>query len=89
MVSTEEILTMEIKPDRLIARTVEGKRLADGYVEGPASEIDMDGTYTFEAEIDGEWFRWTDQRPTLDGDRVLFVLRDGTPIDAPGSAKSY
>jgi hypothetical protein len=83
------IVTVEIKPDRLITRTVEGKRLADGYVEGPVGEIDMDGTYTFEAEIDGEWFRWTGQRPILEGDRVRFFLHDGTPIDAPGFAKSY
>lgn len=74
---------MEIRSDRQPAKSIVGKISADGYVDGPASEIDAGASYTFEACIDGRWYRWTDQRPVITGDRFRFALRDGTPIAAP------
>lgn len=65
---------------RSLAQPIAGVITADGYVEGPADEVNADATYTFEAEIDGRWFRWTGQRPEIVGDRARFWLRDGTPI---------
>ena len=70
---------MEIRSDKQIAKSFVGKISADGHVDGPAREIDTGATYTFEACIDGRWYRWTDQRPTIDGDRFRFVLRETAP----------
>lgn len=74
---------MQIRSDRKPAKSIVGKSSADGFVDGPAAEIDASASYTFEACVDGRWFRWTDQRPVIEGDRFRFVLRDGTPIDRP------
>ncbi|MCP1852742.1 MULTISPECIES: hypothetical protein [unclassified Bradyrhizobium] len=65
---------------RSLADPVAGRITADGYVEGPASEVSAQASYTFEADIDGRWHRWTGQRPEIVGDRARFWLRDGTPI---------
>lgn len=65
---------------RSLAQPVAGVITADGYVEGPADEVSAEASYTFEAEIDGRWYRWTGQRPEIVGDRARFWLRNGTPI---------
>lgn len=75
--------TLEIQSDRTIAKTVVGRISAEGVVDGPAAKIDADATYTIESQINGRWYRWTGQKPTIDGDRAWFVLRDGTRIEAP------
>lgn len=72
---------MEIRSDRDAARTITTKVTADGYVDGPEAEFDAGASYTFEAEVDGRWYRWTGQRPAIVGDRARFWLRDGTPIE--------
>jgi hypothetical protein len=76
-------MKMEIRSDRNIPKSVKVAPSASGYVEGPASEIDVDAIYTFEAEIEGRWYRWTGQKPNIVGDRCRFSLRDGAPIVAP------
>ena len=73
---------MEIRSDRKLDAIVT-KISTDGYVDGPAAEFDTSASYTFEAEVNGRRYRWTGQRPTIDGDRARFWLRDGTPINAP------
>jgi hypothetical protein len=79
---------MEIRSDRDVSQSITVKVSADGYVEGPAAEIDAGATYTFEGEIDGRWHRWTGQRPTIVGDLARFWLRDGTPIEKPADGRS-
>lgn len=68
---------------KVMPRSVTTKLSADGYVDGPATEFDATASYTFEASIEGKWFRWTGQRPEIAGDRARFYLRDGQPISRP------
>ncbi len=70
-------------PDEQPVPAGEAKPSTAGYVEGPSDDIDPAATYTFEAEVNGQWFRWVGQRPVIEGDRAKFWLRDGTPIAAP------
>ena len=57
--------------------------VADGYVEGPASDLKEGHSYTFEAEVKGVWYRWTGQWPIVEGDRFRISLYGGTPFPTP------
>lgn len=74
---------MEILMRREPPKPIIVKLTVDGFIEAPASEIDADASYTFEYCYEGQWYRWTDQRPTIIGDRARFMLHDGTPIEEP------
>lgn len=74
---------MEIQSGRQIAEPITVKVSADGYIDGPAAEFEAGASYTFEAEVDGRWYRWTGQRLEIVGGRACFWLRDGTPIERP------
>jgi hypothetical protein len=63
------------------AAAISVKMTVDGFVEGPADEIDAEATYTFEGTYEGRRYRWMNQRPVISGDRVRFYLHDGQPID--------
>jgi hypothetical protein len=60
-----------------------GELVADGFVDGPASEVDAASSYTFEMCIEGRWYRWTGARPVISFGRAYFELRGGTPIPTP------
>lgn len=74
---------MEIHMLREPPKPIIVKLTVDGFVELAASEIVADASYTFEACYEGQWYRWTGQRPTIIDDRARFMLHDGTPIDTP------
>lgn len=69
--------------------TITGERagtygmIADGFVDGPASEVDAASSYTFEAMVEGRWYRWTGQKPVITFGRAYFELRGGTSIPTP------
>ncbi len=66
-------------PMQMTEKRIEARLSTDG----PADEIDASASYTFEACIDGRWYRWIGQRPVIEGDRCRFLLCDGSPIEPP------
>jgi hypothetical protein len=74
---------LEIDSSRTVGIYEVGSKEVMGWVIGPADEIDLSASYTFEAEVDGDWYRWVGQRAILESpDRFVFRLRNGQPFKA-------